>query len=114
MNTVRHQVAILCLNLFFFLPIDNNDYEDDNRDDTYPEILQPEASMKIGPDIKQEIPDQIHEPDLDATDPNFNGNEIKLPLPYKFDVEPKKEEIILGRLHVIFFPFCSTLRQWPA
>ena len=53
--------------------------------------------MKIGPDIKQEIPDQIHdEPNLDATDPNLDGNDIKLPLPLKFDVEPLKEEIVLG------------------
>ena len=79
--------------------VDNSYYEDDNHEDNYPEILQPEASMKIGTDIKgthikQEVPEQT------PNDPNLDGNELDsglLPLPYKFDVEPKKEEIVLGK-----------------
>jgi hypothetical protein len=95
---------------------DNDDQE--NYSNFPLPIPEPEASMKVGKSIKQkyqvsgikeELPDHNVPPepddfDLDENNPpdssspiHENLDEDETSFQYKFDVEPKKEEIVVGK-----------------
>ena len=97
---------------------DNDDQE--NYSNFPLPIPEPEASMKVGKSIKQkyqvsgikeELPDDndedhqnvpLDDNDLDDNNPpdspiHENLNDDETSFQYKFDVEPKKEEITVGK-----------------